>query len=217
MSYTPSIFSTTPTLFSDQATLLFGEDSPINTTITDSETEKVVYTVSTSKANDLGTVTTFKDTAGELIASSQWQPGVEEDLLTIFGVVSSVPYKSYFKKAMFKEGYSFSVSKKKKYIWKRSQAGLNVELYQEGTKRKSPIAIFTKSRRVTTDPNADPPISEIVPAKIVLDEEALDIRDLVVITLCLVEKARRQREEALFSGTGSGGGEGSVPGWSLVA
>jgi len=110
MSYTPSIFSTTPTLFSDQATLLFGEDSPINTTITDSETEKVVYTVSTSKANDLGTVTTFKDTAGELIASSQWQPGVEEDLLTIFGVVSSVPYKSYFKKAMFKEGYSFSVS-----------------------------------------------------------------------------------------------------------
>lgn len=103
MPYTPSIFSTTPTLFSDQATLLFSEDSPVNTTITDSETEKVVYTVSTSKTNELGTVTTFKNIAGELIASSQWQPGVEEDLLTIFGVVSSVPYKSYFKKAMFKE------------------------------------------------------------------------------------------------------------------
>ena len=89
------------------------------------------------------------------------------------------------------------------------------KLYQEGIKRKSPIAIFTKSRRVTTDPNADPPVSEIVPAKIVLDEEALGIRDLVIITLCLVEKAKRQREEALFLGTGNDRGEGS--GWPLVA
>lgn len=90
-------------MFSDQATLLFGGDNPVSTTITDSETEKVVYTISTSKTSDRKTVTKFQDAAGEFIASSEWQPGVEEDFLTISGVVSSVPYKSYFKKAMFKE------------------------------------------------------------------------------------------------------------------
>lgn len=90
-----------------------------------------------------------------------------------------------------------------------------MKLYQEGTKRKSPIAKFTKSRRITTDPNTDPPTSEIVPAKIVLDEEALDIRDMVVVTLCLVEKARRQSEEGLFSGVSSRVGATGAGSWTV--
>ena len=55
------------------------------------------------------------------------------------------------------------------------------------------------------------------PTKIRLNEEAPDIQDIVLPTLCLMEKARRQREEALFSGTGDRGGVRMVPGglWTV--
>ena len=88
--------------------------------------------------------------------------------MTNSGVVSSIQYKSYFKKAMFKgfvtslqpwylyssvncfRGFSFTGAETKKYIWKRAEAGLYVEVnsnfrrvsiglpkvYQAGTKRK---------------------------------------------------------------------------------
>ena len=49
-----------------------------------------------------------------------------------------------------------------------------------------------------TDPSTDPPTSEVVPAKIVLDKDALEIQDLVVITFLLVEKGRRWIDDAVF-------------------
>jgi hypothetical protein len=43
------------------------------------------------------------------------------------------------------------------------------------------------------------------PAKIVLDERGLEMRDLVVITFCLTEKVRRSKEHWVFQGTGNVG------------
>jgi hypothetical protein len=96
-----SIMSTTPTVFSNESTLIFENDNPCNTVITDGETGRVAYTVFTHAA-DQRTFTRFQNAHGEVLASSEWQPGVGEDLISM-GQWSSVPFGSYFKKSLFKE------------------------------------------------------------------------------------------------------------------
>lgn len=94
-----SIMSATPTVFSDESTLLFDDDNPCSTTITDSETGKAVYIISIETVGHQ-TFTYFREVAGELLASSEWQPGTDEDFITL-GPLSSVPFRSYFKSSIF--------------------------------------------------------------------------------------------------------------------
>ena len=96
-----STLSTTPTVFSNENTLIFDIDNPWDTTITDSETGEIAYIVSTQTTNRR-THTRFQTADGEVLASSEWQPGVDEDLISM-GQMCSVPFRSYFKKTMFKE------------------------------------------------------------------------------------------------------------------
>ncbi|KIM77448.1 hypothetical protein PILCRDRAFT_825413 [Piloderma croceum F 1598] len=111
---------------------------------------------------------------------------------------------------MFKDSLSFAGPNKKRFSWKKVNDGLNIELYQDGAKNKAPIAKFTKRRRVTHR-DTIPPTSEIMPAKLVLDGRGLGMRDLVVITFCLSEKARRSKEDSTFHGVGNmGEGMGMV-------
>ena len=97
-----SVFSTIETIFSDEKTLLLEPDSPLNTTISDSETCKTLYTISTQKTAIAGkqkTVTRFQNADGEIIASSEWQMGAEEDVISILGHASALPFNAFFKKS----------------------------------------------------------------------------------------------------------------------
>lgn len=97
-----SVFSTTETTFSDEKTLLLEPDSPVNTTISDSETCKILYTINTQKkiiAGEQKTVTHFQNTDGEIIASSEWRMGAEEDVISILGHASALSFNAFFKKA----------------------------------------------------------------------------------------------------------------------
>lgn len=102
-----SIMSATPTLFSEESTLLLAQDNPSNTVITDSETGRMVYTISTETSNRR-TFTYFRDAHGEVLASSEWQPGLDQDFITI-GKIKSVPFGSYFSKAMFRESVRYRI------------------------------------------------------------------------------------------------------------
>ena len=97
-----SAFSTTETMFSDEKTLLLEPDSPVNTIISDSETCKTLYTISTQKTAIAGkqkTVTRFQNADGEIIASSEWQMAAEEDVISILGHASALPFNAFFKKS----------------------------------------------------------------------------------------------------------------------
>jgi hypothetical protein len=123
---------------------------------------------------------------------------------------------------MYCSSLSFIGPNKKKFSWKEANDGLNMEvrftplhvepttkpskhqLYQDGAKNKGPVAKFTKRRRVT-DPSKTCPTSVISPAKLVLDDRGVEMCDLVVITFCIIEKARRSKEDETFRGTGNMG------------
>ena len=123
---------------------------------------------------------------------------------------------------MYCSSLTFIGPNKKKFSWKEANDGLKMEvsftplhvepmtepskhqLYQDGAKDKGPVATFTKRRRVT-DTSTTCPTSVISPAKLVLDDRGVEMRDLVVITFCLVEKARRKKEDSTFRGTGNMG------------
>jgi hypothetical protein len=96
-----SIMSATPTVVSDEITLIFENDNPCDTIITDSETGEIAYIIST-KTVDGKIFTYFEAVDREVLAFLEWQPGVDEDLISL-GQLSSVPFKSYFRKSMFKE------------------------------------------------------------------------------------------------------------------
>lgn len=83
-------------------TLEFEPDNPCNTTITDSESGEVVYTVITQHT-DKKTVTRIRNAAGEVIASSEWRD-VRSDILTL-GQAVPVSSSAWLRKSMvpFKE------------------------------------------------------------------------------------------------------------------
>jgi hypothetical protein len=82
-------------------TLIFDPDNPCNTTITDSDTCKVVYKVVTEHGKQ--TVTRVKNAAGETIASWEWRD-VRSDIITL-GDGTPVPTSAWLKKSLipFKE------------------------------------------------------------------------------------------------------------------
>jgi hypothetical protein len=88
------------TTLSNESILIFENDNPSNTVITQSGTGRVVYAVYTH-TEDQRTFTRFQNTHGELLASSEWQLGLDRDLISM-GQLSSVPFGSYFKKSLFK-------------------------------------------------------------------------------------------------------------------
>jgi hypothetical protein len=96
-----SMMSTTPTLFSNDTTLIFENDNPCSTTLTDGQTGRIAYTIYT-QISDGKTFTYFQNADGEVLASSEWQPGVDNDFISM-GQFSSVPFGSFFRKSIFKE------------------------------------------------------------------------------------------------------------------
>jgi len=90
--------STTPTL---DTALIFENDNPCSTTLTDGKTGRIAYTIYT-QISDGRTFTYFQNADGEVLASSEWQPGVDDDFISM-GEFSSVPFGSFFRKSMFKE------------------------------------------------------------------------------------------------------------------
>lgn len=50
-------------------------------------------------AGEQKTVTRFQNTDGEIIASSEWRMGAEEDVISILGHASALSFNAFFKKA----------------------------------------------------------------------------------------------------------------------
>jgi len=165
-------------------------DNPCNTTITDIDTGKVVYTVATQHT-DKKTCTYIRNAAGEVIASSEWRD-VRSDIITL-GQAAPVSSGVWLRKSMipFKDTIYFTHDKRN-FKWKGNGPGLALELYQADDK-ENPIAKFMKSKRVLNK-STIPPTTEMSIAKLVLDGRGSDISDIVVISFCFLEKSRRARE-----------------------
>jgi len=165
-----------------ETTLTLEPDNPCNTTIRDSESGKVVYTVATQHT-DKKTLTHIRNAAGDIIASSEWRD-VRSDILTL-GQAAPVSSNAWLRKSMvpFKDTVYFTDHlNKNNYKWKGNGSGLALELYQEDDKIE-PIAKFFKSKRVLNK-TTTPPTTEMSTAKLILDGRGSDICDIVVISFC---------------------------------
>ena len=61
-------------------------------------------------AGEQKTVTRFQNTDGEIIASSEWRMGAEEDVISILGHASALSFNAFFKKAFLPFNLSMSES-----------------------------------------------------------------------------------------------------------
>jgi hypothetical protein len=88
---------------SDIVTLVFTPDDPRNTTITDGETGKILYTVATEYANKRA-VTRIWNAGGVILASSEWRD-VRSDVITLGATGTPFPSSAWLKKSWvpFKE------------------------------------------------------------------------------------------------------------------
>ena len=82
--------------------LILQPDNPCNTTITDSDSGEILYTVTTTHPEHK-TITVIKNADGDTIASSEWRD-VQSDIITL-GNSKPVPSSTWLRKNMmpFKE------------------------------------------------------------------------------------------------------------------
>jgi hypothetical protein len=85
------------------ATLVLNPDNPCNTTITNGETQEVLYTVVTEHENQR-TVTWVKNAVGMTVITSEWRD-VQSDLITLGEGGTPVPQSVWLRKSWipFKE------------------------------------------------------------------------------------------------------------------
>jgi hypothetical protein len=88
---------------SEIATFILTPDNPCNTTITDSETEKILYIVETQHDNKR-TITRVRNSEGTTLASSEWRD-VQSDIITLGESGTPVSVSAWLKKSIvpFKE------------------------------------------------------------------------------------------------------------------
>ncbi|KAI3618852.1 hypothetical protein WG66_000511 [Moniliophthora roreri] len=178
---------------SEALALILTPNNPCNTKISDNDDGKVLYEVATEHGKD--TVTKVKRTSdGQTVASWVWRD-IRSDVIT-FGNASSIPSSAWLKKSMvpFKDTVTFEDPSKRTFKWKGNAPGLDLELFCESDK-KQPIARFLKPAPLLNEEGKLG--GEWTPAKLVLDERAEEIQDLVVVSFLLLEKRRRATENSV--------------------
>ncbi|KAF9048476.1 hypothetical protein BJ165DRAFT_1343445 [Panaeolus papilionaceus] len=173
--------------------LVLTPDNPCNTTITDQESEEVLFQVSTE--HDSKNSTTFlKDGQGYTIASWEWRD-VRSDVLKI-GNAEPIPSSAWLHKSMipFVDTVTFKDDKGRHLKWKGFSGGSQLELYNPEDK-KHPIAAFRKSLKYVNR-NVDPPAPAFRPATLTLDPRGQEVTKLAVISFLVLEKSRRISEKS---------------------
>ncbi|TFK20664.1 hypothetical protein FA15DRAFT_707909 [Coprinopsis marcescibilis] len=171
----------------DPIILVLTPDDPCNTTITNSETDEVLYTVFTERDNDVLCTRVNNDDNHE-IANWKWG-GNRPDSLTMTKSGITVPAKEWLTPSSvpFSDAVSFTVhfsdNQEGNYRWTGTSPGKQLELRGEEDKKHT-IAFFKSISR--------PPL-ESAPgqATLTLTGEAQEIMDMVVISFLLLEKGRR--------------------------
>ncbi|TFK20667.1 hypothetical protein FA15DRAFT_673298 [Coprinopsis marcescibilis] len=178
----------------DPFVLVLSPDNPCNTTITDRDTGKTLYTVWTEHLKD--SYTRVKDAHGQEIAYWKWR-NIRSDLLTMksgTGTDTTAPAADWLRPSMipFNHTVYFSDQQKRKYRWNGVAAGEILELCTQEDK-KHPIARFKKAYRYNSIKQT-PSVMVYDPATLTLTGRAQEIMDMVVISFCLLEKDRRMDE-----------------------
>ncbi|KAK7045533.1 hypothetical protein VNI00_007365 [Paramarasmius palmivorus] len=180
-------------MFSEPSTtLILTPNNPCNTQISDSTGGKIIYEVVTEHGKD--TVTKVKRASdGQTVASWVWRD-IRSDVVT-FGNGQSISSSAWLKKSMvpFKDTVTFEDASQRTFKWKGNGPGLGLELYCESDK-KQPIAKFLKPLPVLNEEGKI--TEEWTPARLVLDERAEEIQDLVVVSFLMLEKGRRANENS---------------------
>ncbi|RDB25873.1 hypothetical protein Hypma_006811 [Hypsizygus marmoreus] len=193
---------------SDIFNLVFEPDNPCNTTITDSETGKIVYQVATEHGKE--TVTRVKNADGDTIASWEWRD-VRSDIITL-GNGTPTPVSSWLRKSLmpFKDTVKLQGPGGRNFKWKGNGPGLSFELYAEDNKHE-PLVRFHKMRTIV-DRSVEPPTSTTEPTRLTMDSRGAEIQDIAVISFLVLEKSRRATEgSTLNRASASGVAPGPYP------
>ncbi|ESK97321.1 hypothetical protein Moror_17752 [Moniliophthora roreri MCA 2997] len=173
-------------------TLILTPNNPCNTRLSDSNSGKVLYEVATERGKD--TVTKVKRASdNQTVASWVWR-NIRSDVIT-FGNASPMPSSAWLKKSLipFRDTVTFEDSSKRTFKWKGYGPSLALELFSESDKNR-PIARFLKPALLL---NEEGKLSgEWTPARLILDERAEEIQDLVVVSFLMLEKSRREAESS---------------------
>ncbi|KAH6907693.1 hypothetical protein BKA70DRAFT_1283684 [Coprinopsis sp. MPI-PUGE-AT-0042] len=163
--------------------LILTPDNPRDCTILNEETGSVLYTVCTELDPGKGSITTLKDSDGQVIASWSWTDYVTDRQLTLGNhepvetgawlKKSSVPFKSSVATFSGNNGNT-------KYSWKTGHSSLYTE-----SDNKHPIAQFMKTRK-NTGSSSDRTIETT--ATLTLNTHTKSIQDFIIISLLILEK-----------------------------
>ncbi|KAG6839704.1 hypothetical protein C0991_012441 [Blastosporella zonata] len=165
--------------------LIFERDNPCNTTIFDSEVGKVLYQVSTEHGED--TITRVKRGNGEEVAAWVWKD-VRSDIIT-FGAAKPISVSSWLRKSL-----------------------IPMLFLDEGPDNKEPLVRFCKTR-INWHGADKTPSSSTEPARLLIDDRGMEIKDIAVVSFLVLEKTRRAREAAVVNRAGAPfGGPGGPPG-----
>ncbi|KAH6911692.1 hypothetical protein BKA70DRAFT_1268343 [Coprinopsis sp. MPI-PUGE-AT-0042] len=171
---------------SSSRVLVVTPDNPRDCTILNQETGNALYTVYTELDPGKGSITTLKDSGGQVIASWSWTDYVTDRQLTLGNhepvetgawlKKSSVPFKSSVATFPGNNGDT-------KYTWKTGHSSV-LELYAESDS-KHPIAQFTRTRKKT---GSSSDLTFETTATLTLDSLTQPIQDFIVISLLILEK-----------------------------
>ncbi|PPQ63929.1 hypothetical protein CVT24_010327 [Panaeolus cyanescens] len=176
--------------------LVLTPDNPCNTTITNQETEEVIFHVSTE--HDSKRSTTFlKDANGNTLASWEWHD-VRSDTVKL-GDAEPVPSSAWLHKSIipFVDTVTFKDDTGRQFKWKGLSGGAQLELYSQDDK-KNPIVAFRKSLRFVNR-KVNPPVPDFRPATLILDPRGQEIINLALISFLMLEKNRRISETSSAS------------------
>lgn len=189
----------------DLLTLTLTPDNPVNTTLTNAQTNQIYYTSETlypRGPKSSYAITHVCSKHGETLGALEWRD-VRSDLVGLGeeGVEldeegdavglkkgKEFPLSAWMKSSLipFNSSVSFEDDKIRKYKWKGCGTGESMELWVDDAP-DSPIAQFQKSR-----PRADPS----TPARLLIAPRAQEIMDTVVISFLFLEKRRRATENS---------------------
>ncbi|KAF9048475.1 hypothetical protein BJ165DRAFT_1402393 [Panaeolus papilionaceus] len=166
--------------------LVFTPDNPCNSTITDQNTDEVLFRVSTEKRS--GKITTFlNNDQGTTLASWEWHE-VRPDILRL-GDADAISSSVWLHKSMnpFVDTVTFTDEGGRQLKWKGFSEGSQPRMYISDDKwfNKYPIVVFRPSYKLNC------PAPNTMPATLTLRPRAPEIMIPVVISFLMLEKTRR--------------------------
>jgi len=164
--------------------LVFTTDNPCSTTIYDSEhPDEIVYYV--DSVQDGKKFFTIVERQGQELAKLQWHESTPDVIHFAADILPPTRMNVWMKPSLipFVNTRTFTDVKKRKYKWKHVGSGSAMELWCEDL--SEPIAVFEKSLPVTNRK-----------ASLKLDDRAMEVQDLVVISFLFLEKVNRIRAQA---------------------